>query len=301
MPLVATALTFGSFGDILEAAKIAKRIIDVLLSMSCIGEALTVLLDAHLTTRLRDEVGKPNHMRAFSAGYGWLHFYNCTMWENNWDGLDLRFNMLDPGSIMLKHTSKTKLEPWGCSYRLSLRRLIETHLSAATSRMGSEIHGVATDIQTVEQAIHKILPRNISDPFFYVRSPLGQRIPIPLSAYHIFDECHHCGHTNADAVQATWVNWMKYQVSKGIEDIYSPQTFRPRREEPDREEGQAELFRLVQIFYRRKRGARKGKGASQSPLSPKDETLENVAAASQALAREISRAAGQARRPSSLT
>ncbi|KAJ7877797.1 hypothetical protein B0H13DRAFT_2668264 [Mycena leptocephala] len=30
MPLVATALTFGSFGDILEAAKIAKRIVDVL-------------------------------------------------------------------------------------------------------------------------------------------------------------------------------------------------------------------------------------------------------------------------------
>ncbi|KAJ7034901.1 hypothetical protein C8F04DRAFT_1100446 [Mycena alexandri] len=186
--------------------------------------------------------------------------------------------------------------------------LIETHLSAATSSMGSEIRGVATDIQTVQQAIHKILPRNISDPFFYVRSPLGQRIPIPLSAYHIFDdlhripraycsrpdagsryiergdysivstdgaiiprlmlrgelkagiefdmsiiqrthsrpaaqECHHCGHTNADAIEATWINClkcgMKYQVSKGIENIYSPQTFRPRGAEPDREEGQA--------------------------------------------------------------
>jgi serine/threonine protein kinase len=41
---------------------------------------------------------------------------------------------------------------------------------------------------------------------------------------------------------------------------------------------------------RRKRGARKGKGGSQPPSSPKDETLENLATASQTLAREISRA-----------
>ncbi|KAJ7188501.1 hypothetical protein C8R46DRAFT_1205661 [Mycena filopes] len=40
---------------------------------------------------------------------------------------------------------------------------------------------------------------------------------------------------------------------------------------------------------RRKRGARKGKG-SQPPATPKDETLENLAVASQSLAREISRA-----------
>ncbi|KAJ6559859.1 hypothetical protein B0H19DRAFT_106219 [Mycena capillaripes] len=41
---------------------------------------------------------------------------------------------------------------------------------------------------------------------------------------------------------------------------------------------------------RPKRGARKGRFGSQPPSSPKDETLENLAIASQALAREISRA-----------
>ncbi|KAJ7782890.1 hypothetical protein B0H16DRAFT_1658352 [Mycena metata] len=45
---------------------------------------------------------------------------------------------------------------------------------------------------------------------------------------------------------------------------------------------------------RRKRGARKGKG-SQPPSTPKDETLENLAVASQSLAREISRASRASR------
>ncbi|KAJ7728786.1 hypothetical protein B0H14DRAFT_3000610 [Mycena olivaceomarginata] len=61
-------------------------------------------------------------------------------------------------------------------------------LSAEVSRMGSEIRRVGTDVQTVQQAIHKLSPRDISDPFFYVRNPLGERIPILLSHYHIFDD-----------------------------------------------------------------------------------------------------------------
>ncbi|KAJ7061090.1 hypothetical protein C8F01DRAFT_158370 [Mycena amicta] len=72
MPLVAAALTFGSFGDILEAARIAKRIIDVLrtgggsherqklistLKTICDDMAgLTVLPETHFTTRLWEEV-----------------------------------------------------------------------------------------------------------------------------------------------------------------------------------------------------------------------------------------------------
>ncbi|KAK7057417.1 U3 small nucleolar RNA-associated protein 6 [Favolaschia claudopus] len=48
--------------------------------------------------------------------------------------------------------------------------------------------------------------------------------------------------------------------------------------------------RSASTTKRRKRGARKGKGGSQPPSSPKDETLENLATASQTLAREISRA-----------
>ncbi|KAJ7497094.1 hypothetical protein FB451DRAFT_1120275 [Mycena latifolia] len=50
---------------------------------------------------------------------------------------------------------------------------------------------------------------------------------------------------------------------------------------------------------RRKRGARKGKG-SQPPSTPKDETLETLAVASQSLAREISKASRAASRASSV-
>ncbi|KAJ7790361.1 hypothetical protein B0H14DRAFT_3161419, partial [Mycena olivaceomarginata] len=64
--------------------------------------------------------------------------------------------------------------------------LMNAFLSAEVSRMGSEIRRVGTDVQMVQQAIHKISP-HISDPFFYVRNPLGERIPILLSHYHIFD------------------------------------------------------------------------------------------------------------------
>ncbi|KAJ7127835.1 hypothetical protein C8R44DRAFT_99892 [Mycena epipterygia] len=72
MPLVAAALTFGSFGDILEAAKIAKRIIDVLrkgggsherqklistLQHICDDMSmLTLLPEDHFTPRLYNEV-----------------------------------------------------------------------------------------------------------------------------------------------------------------------------------------------------------------------------------------------------
>jgi hypothetical protein len=72
MPLIAAALTFGSFGDILEAAKIAKRIMDVLrkgggsrerqrliTTLQHIWEDmswLTVLPEDRFTTRLCDEI-----------------------------------------------------------------------------------------------------------------------------------------------------------------------------------------------------------------------------------------------------
>ncbi|KAJ6549541.1 hypothetical protein DFH09DRAFT_1169010 [Mycena vulgaris] len=72
MPLVAAALTFGSFGDILEAARIAKRMIDVLRkgggsperqklisTLKAICEELSWLMmipKDQFTTRLRDEL-----------------------------------------------------------------------------------------------------------------------------------------------------------------------------------------------------------------------------------------------------
>ncbi|KAJ7477527.1 hypothetical protein FB451DRAFT_1242670 [Mycena latifolia] len=67
--------------------------------------------------------------------------------------------------------------------------LMNTFLSTEVSRMGSAIRQVGTDVQAVQQAIHKISPHCvISDPFFYIRNPLGERIPIPLSHYRIFDD-----------------------------------------------------------------------------------------------------------------
>ncbi|KAJ7251804.1 hypothetical protein B0H12DRAFT_1118937 [Mycena haematopus] len=66
------------------------------------------------------------------------------------------------------------------------------------------------------------------------------------------------------------------------------------REAQDKDKDGAESVgtdsRSASTNKRRKRGARKGKGGSQPPSSPKDKTLENLATASQTLAREISRA-----------
>ncbi|KAF7361301.1 hypothetical protein MSAN_01162600 [Mycena sanguinolenta] len=64
------------------------------------------------------------------------------------------------------------------------------------------------------------------------------------------------------------------------------------REAQDKDKDGAESVdsRLDSTNKRRKRGARKRKGGSQPSSSPKDETLENLATASLALAHEISRA-----------
>ncbi|KAJ7601560.1 hypothetical protein B0H17DRAFT_1155260 [Mycena rosella] len=360
---------FGSFGDILEAAKIAKRIIDVLrreggscerlrlistLQHICdYMSRLTVLPDAHLTTRLRDEVG-----------------LCCSLLDRFQKKIKSHESFL--GRIWMVASEEKELASWRVQIserRDALRDFWSNHHSTiARCRRTTGTGGISGSICWIPidnvkahiqnevgtlgvfvlsfslTAIHKILPRNISDPSFMSGVPWDNAYPFhcpPITSLMIlraycsrpdagsryiergdysivstdgaiiprlrlrgelkagieFDmsiiqrthsrpapqECHHCGHTDADAVEATWVNC------------------RLRRAEPDREEGQAESFRLVQIFYRRKRGVRKGKGAPQSPLSPKDETLGNLAALSQVLAHEISRAAGHARRPSSPT
>ncbi|KAF7321436.1 Kinase-like protein [Mycena kentingensis (nom. inval.)] len=72
-----------------------------------------------------------------------------------------------------------------------------------------------------------------------------------------------------------------------------------KEEVNDATEDQAES-RSPSTNKRRKRGARKGKGGSQPPPStPKDETLETLASASQSLAREISRTSRATSRASS--
>ncbi|KAJ7323975.1 hypothetical protein DFH08DRAFT_347295 [Mycena albidolilacea] len=110
-------------------------------------------------------------------------------------------DLLGPISILQLHDTGEQLRRVGSQVQYvgsridnvhtevrALGVLIENYLSNGITHMESEIRGVAADVQTVQQAVHKTLPRNISDPFFYVRNPLGERIPIPLSAYHIFDD-----------------------------------------------------------------------------------------------------------------
>jgi len=58
--------------------------------------------------------------------------------------------------------------------------------------------------------------------------------------------------------------------------------------------------RSTSTHKRRKRGARKGKGAALSPLSANDDTLDTLAEASQALAREISRTSRNSQHVSSV-
>ncbi|KAJ7874711.1 hypothetical protein B0H14DRAFT_2717247 [Mycena olivaceomarginata] len=82
------------------------------------------------------------------------------------------------------------------------------------------------------------------------------------------------------------------------QDTEEQEEEREFREALDKDKDGAESVgtdsRSASTNKRRKRGARKGKGSSQppstQPSSPKDETLENLATASQTLAREISRA-----------
>ncbi|KAF8207652.1 hypothetical protein K438DRAFT_342033 [Mycena galopus ATCC 62051] len=75
---------------------------------------------------------------------------------------------------------------------------------------------------------------------------------------------------------------------------YRTERYREFREAQDKDRDSAESVEgdsdSASTNKRPNRGARKGKYLSQSPSSPKDETLEALAIASQALAREISRA-----------
>ncbi|KAJ7086568.1 hypothetical protein C8R44DRAFT_37144 [Mycena epipterygia] len=235
MPLVAAALTFGSFGDILEAAKIAKSIIDDLrrgggsherlklistLKALCADlSGLTMLPEGHFTPRLKDElVSCCSLLGEFHAKV------------NSYQGLFRRIWMVAQeekelaswrAQISERHTALRDLLALIISIQLhgvgeqvgrkvqylgsridnieaqvqdvgnqvgTLCVLMTTFMSDEISRMGSEIRQVGTNVQAFQQAIHKILPPDISDPYFYIRNPIGEHIPILLSAYRIFDD-----------------------------------------------------------------------------------------------------------------
>ncbi|KAJ6549544.1 hypothetical protein DFH09DRAFT_1169019 [Mycena vulgaris] len=222
MPLVAAVLTFGSFGDILEAARIAKRMIDVLrkgggspgrLKLISTLEAickdlssLMMLPSDHFTTRLRDELALCRSLldqfyakiKSYEGPLGWIRM--AALEENelaSWraqisERREALRDLFSPIIIMQLHDVGCRIDEVKtyvhdeCG---TLGVLIETFLSAEVSRMGSEICRVGTDVQAVQQAIHKISPHSdLSDPHFYVRNPLGQPIPILLAQYRIFND-----------------------------------------------------------------------------------------------------------------
>ncbi|KAJ7477652.1 hypothetical protein FB451DRAFT_191857 [Mycena latifolia] len=239
MPLVAAALTFGSFGDILEASKIARRIIDVLhkgggsperqklistLKAICDQlSRLTVLPGDHFTTRLWDEVvlcrslldqfyAKINSYQGFLGRVRMIVLEETELasWRAQISERRAALrDLLGPTIILQLHDVGEQVGRVGSQVQYlgsrvenveaqvqsvgnevgTLGVLMNTFLSTEVSRMGSAIRQVGTDVQAVQQAIHKISPHCVvSDPFFYIRNPLGERIPIPLSHYRIFDD-----------------------------------------------------------------------------------------------------------------
>ncbi|KAJ7502808.1 hypothetical protein B0H11DRAFT_1906655 [Mycena galericulata] len=79
-------------------------------------------------------------------------------------------------------------------------------------------------------------------------------------------------------------------IDQDVEEQEEEREYRELQDQDGRESEIGTESRSPSTNKRRKRGARKGKGQSQPPATPKDETLETLAVASQSLAREISRA-----------
>ncbi|KAJ7078879.1 hypothetical protein B0H15DRAFT_859596 [Mycena belliarum] len=83
-------------------------------------------------------------------------------------------------------------------------------------------------------------------------------------------------------------------IDQDVEEQEEEREYREFQDNDNDNDGRASEVgtesRSASTNKRRKRGARKGKGGSQPPTTPKDETLETLAVASQSLAREISRA-----------
>ncbi|KAJ7689834.1 hypothetical protein B0H17DRAFT_1202083 [Mycena rosella] len=181
MPLVAAALTFGSFGDILEAAKIAKRIIDVLrkgggsqerlkliLTLQGIYDdmaMLPVLIQGHLTTRLRDELVSCRSL---------LDEFHAKI--KSYEGLS--------GWLRMVVLEEKELASWTAQIserRAALRDLLGPITILMTNSLSIEASRVVSEIHHIQQAIHRISPHDISDPVFYVMDPLGRPITIQLS------------------------------------------------------------------------------------------------------------------------
>ncbi|KAJ7226790.1 hypothetical protein GGX14DRAFT_385589 [Mycena pura] len=206
MPLVAAALTFGSFGDILEAARIAKRIIDVLrkgggsrehqriiLTLNGLCEdmaMLTVVDEGHFSIRLQTEIDLCRSL--MTQFYAEIKSHEGPLrWV--W-GVVSEEKELASWRLQISARRAALHDVLG-----SLIVLMSTFLSAEVSRLGSEIRQLGSDVRQIS----KISPHDISDPVFFVMDPLGKPITIQLSRCDSFNaldrilKAYLCNHPEA--------------------------------------------------------------------------------------------------------
>ncbi|KAJ7036964.1 hypothetical protein C8F04DRAFT_1257508 [Mycena alexandri] len=228
---MACAFTYGSFGDIVETARLAKRIIDVLRSGRASYErqkvisslkgihddvaTLSTLLDlnsssphlCYITDRLSAELTACRSLmqRLFAK----LNRDNSIMgrilmalsqetelisWRveiserrdalhvllellSSSLSLDIKSRVLQVGSQV--HNVDAHVQNIAAEVRNS--RALSIWSLAASHLLVRQVSSVGSQVQQVHQLIHKMSPRDISDPVFFLADPLGRTITIQLS------------------------------------------------------------------------------------------------------------------------
>ncbi|KAJ7692878.1 hypothetical protein B0H17DRAFT_1060909 [Mycena rosella] len=235
---MAFALTYGSFGDIVETARLAKRIIDVLRSGRAsykrqkVISALKGMHDdvATLSTLLDLDSSSP-HVQYITDRLS-IELTSCRSLMQQLFAKINRSNGV-MGRILMALSEETELISWRAEIserRHALHLLLESlnsllslevgeqlgQVKSQVLYIGSEVHNieahvqnigvevrnsraltvlglaashflvrqvssVGSQVQQVQQLIHKLSPRDISDPVFFVTDPLGRAITIQLS------------------------------------------------------------------------------------------------------------------------
>ncbi|KAJ7248755.1 hypothetical protein C8J57DRAFT_1357740 [Mycena rebaudengoi] len=235
---MAFALTYGSFGDIVETARLAKRICDVLRSGRASYERQKVISElkgihddvATLSTLLDLDSSSPNVRyiaNKLSAELTSCHSFMQQLFTkmNRSNGV--------MGRILMALSEETELISWRAEisqHRDSLQRLLEIlnsllslevgeqlgRVESQVLDVGSQVHNVeghvqnirvevrnsralavlglaashllvrqvshvGSQVQHVRQLIHKLSPRDISDPVFFITDPVGRTVTIQLS------------------------------------------------------------------------------------------------------------------------
>ncbi|KAJ7146909.1 hypothetical protein C8R44DRAFT_758463 [Mycena epipterygia] len=234
-PEMSFALTYGSFGDIVETARIAKRIIDVLRSGRASHKRQKVISDlkgmhddvATLSTLLDLDSSSPQIQHITDRLSAELTLCHSLMQQ--------LFAKINPsngviGRILMALSEDTELISWRAEISkrrdalhlllASLNSLLSREVGEHLGRVGSQVHYVGSgvhnveahvqnigvevhnfgvwglaashflahqvsivgsQVQQVQQLIHMMSPRDISDPVFFVTDPLGRTITIQLS------------------------------------------------------------------------------------------------------------------------